>query len=250
MHTCGRGRQRRRRGRRKKKCRIGSQLPRSIADADGRTDGRTDSPSRPGNSAPPLLLKRTSPRPAHQGHRVTSPPRLRSAVLVLSASRPLVQFLPSIPNVSIFFHPLPTVHNNSEVAALRWPFQAAKAVSDGWAKFGLKTERRCKFLATTESRCSLSLSLSLSLRLKLSKLAPLECAGGGSKVCSGGKKSALSGRRERRSRRRHRDTIGFLLNKVEWPHGGERAGRKEGRRAGRKEGWLVEGPHPISPCLG
>ena len=164
MHTCGRGRQRRRRGRqrRKKKCRIGSQLPRSIADADGRTDGRTDSPSRPGNSAPPLLLKRTSPRPAHQGHRVTSPPRLRSAVLVLSASRPLVQFLPSIPNVSIFFHPLPTVHNNSEVAALRWPFQAAKAVSDGWAKFGLKTERRCKFLATTESRCSLSLSLSLS----------------------------------------------------------------------------------------
>ena len=86
----------------------------------------------------------------------------------------------------------------------------------------------------------LSLSLSLSLRLKLSKLAPLECAGGGSKVCSGGKKSALSGRRERRSRRRHRDTIGFLLNKVEWPHGGERApGGKEGRKEGRKEGGLV-----------
>ena len=87
------------------------------------------------------------------------------------------------------------------------------------------------------------LSLSLSRRLKLSKLAPLECAGGRSKVCSGGKKSALSGRRERRwSRRRHRDTIGFLLNKVEWPHGGERAGRKAGRKEGRKErrrvGWL------------
>ena len=55
------------------------------------------------------------------------------------------------------------------------------------------------------------------------------------KVCSGGKKSALSGKSERRvawpppHRRRHRDTIGFLFNKVEWPPW--------------KEGWLVEGAH-------
>ena len=99
------------------------------------------------------------------------------------------------------------------------------------------------------------LSLSSPSRwMKLSKLSPSlpkgRAAAGRRKVCSGGKKSALSGKEERRARERERvtaaaaaaapryDTIGFLLNKVEWPpRGVERARWKRGRlKGGRDEG--------------
>ena len=68
--------------------------------------------------------------------------------------------------------------------------KAAKAVSDGWAKFGLETER-CKFLATTELP---SLSVFLPRWLKLSKLSPslkradADVGGREGEVCSSGKK--------------------------------------------------------------
>ena len=81
--------------------------------------------------------------------------------------------------------------------------------------------------------------------LKLSKLSPslkrADVGGKEDEVCSGGKNrlkwegrgsgDALltRSRRRRRLNRDHCDTIGFLLNKVEWPCGA----------SSRKDGWMV-----------